>query len=66
MDQRDTFKNEPKFPGASAGDCGRGPGRESGPPSSVQAAETVHVRGEIVGLDRSTLKVKTREGPNRR
>jgi hypothetical protein len=32
--------------------------------SSVQAAETVHVRGAIVGLDGSTLTVKTREGPN--
>lgn len=32
--------------------------------SSVQAAEMVHVRGAIVGLDGSTLTVKTREGPN--
>ncbi len=31
---------------------------------SVQAAEMVHVRGAIVGLDGSTLTVKTREGPN--
>jgi hypothetical protein len=32
--------------------------------SPVQAAETVRVRGTIVGLDGSTLTVKTREGPN--
>jgi hypothetical protein len=32
--------------------------------SSVQAAEMVHVRGTIVGLQGSTLTVKTREGPN--
>src|ERR1700727_770201 len=30
----------------------------------AQAAETVRVRGTIVGLDGSTLTVKTREGPN--
>jgi hypothetical protein len=32
--------------------------------SSAQAAENVRVRGTIVGLDGSTLTVKTREGPN--
>ncbi|HTZ66100.1 MAG TPA: hypothetical protein VMB83_01280, partial [Roseiarcus sp.] len=32
--------------------------------SPTQAAETVHVRGSIVGLDGSTLTVKTREGPD--
>ncbi len=32
--------------------------------SPAQAAETVHVRGTIVGLEGSTLTVKTREGPN--
>jgi hypothetical protein len=32
--------------------------------TSAQAAETVRVRGTIVGLDGSTLTVKTREGPN--
>jgi hypothetical protein len=32
--------------------------------SPAQAAEMVHVRGAIVGLDGSTLTVKTREGPN--
>jgi hypothetical protein len=32
--------------------------------SPAQAAETVRVRGTIVGLDGSTLTVKTREGPN--
>src|SRR6201994_2626725 len=32
--------------------------------SPVQAAETVRVRGTVVGLDGSTLTVKTREGPN--
>jgi hypothetical protein len=32
--------------------------------SPARAAETVHVRGAIVGLDGSTLTVKTREGPN--
>ena len=32
--------------------------------SSAQAAETVRVRGTVVGLDGSTLTVKTREGPN--
>jgi hypothetical protein len=32
--------------------------------SAAGAAETVHVRGTIVGLDGSTLTVKTREGPN--
>jgi hypothetical protein len=31
---------------------------------SVQAAQTVHVRGSIVSLDGSTLTVKTREGPD--
>ncbi len=31
--------------------------------SPTQAAETVHVRGTIVGLEGSTLTVKTREGP---
>ena len=30
----------------------------------AQAAETVRVRGTIVGLEGSTLTVKTREGPN--
>ena len=30
----------------------------------AQAAENVRVRGTIVGLDGSTLTVKTREGPN--
>jgi hypothetical protein len=30
----------------------------------AQAAETVRVRGTVVGLDGSTLTVKTREGPN--
>jgi hypothetical protein len=33
-------------------------------PTPAQAAETVRVRGTIVGLDGSTLTVKTREGPN--
>src|SRR6202046_3777145 len=32
--------------------------------SPAQAAENVRVRGTIVGLDGSTLTVKTREGPN--
>jgi hypothetical protein len=32
--------------------------------SPVQAAENVRVRGTIVGLEGSTLTVKTREGPN--
>jgi hypothetical protein len=32
--------------------------------SPVQAAESVRVRGTVVGLDGSTLTVKTREGPN--
>jgi hypothetical protein len=32
--------------------------------SPAQAAETVRVRGTVVGLDGSTLTVKTREGPN--
>jgi len=32
--------------------------------SSAQAAENVRVRGTIVGLEGSTLTVKTREGPN--
>lgn len=32
--------------------------------SSAEAAENVHVRGTIVGLEGSTLTVKTREGPN--
>jgi len=32
--------------------------------SPAQAAEAVHVRGAIVGLDGSTLTVKTREGAN--
>jgi hypothetical protein len=32
--------------------------------SPTQAAENVRVRGTIVGLDGSTLTVKTREGPN--
>ncbi len=32
--------------------------------SPAQAAETVHVRGTIVGLEGSTLTVKTREGPD--
>ena len=32
--------------------------------TSAQAAETVRVRGTIVGLEGSTLTVKTREGPN--
>jgi hypothetical protein len=32
--------------------------------SPARAAEMVHVRGAIVGLDGSTLTVKTREGPN--
>jgi hypothetical protein len=32
--------------------------------SPSRAAEAVHVRGAIVGLDGSTLTVKTREGPN--
>jgi hypothetical protein len=30
----------------------------------AQAAENVRVRGTIVGLEGSTLTVKTREGPN--
>ena len=34
--------------------------------SPTQAAETVHVRGTIVGLEGSTLTVKTREGPTAR
>ena len=33
-------------------------------PSPALAAEVVHVRGAIVGVDGSTLTVKTREGPN--
>ena len=32
--------------------------------SSAHAAESVRVRGTVVGLDGSTLTVKTREGPN--
>ena len=32
--------------------------------SPAQAAENVRVRGTIVGLEGSTLTVKTREGPN--
>jgi hypothetical protein len=32
--------------------------------SPVQAAESVRVRGTVVGLEGSTLTVKTREGPN--
>ena len=32
--------------------------------SSAEAAETIRVRGTVVGLDGSTLTVKTREGPN--
>jgi hypothetical protein len=32
--------------------------------SPAQAAETVRVRGTVVGLEGSTLTVKTREGPN--
>ena len=32
--------------------------------SPAQAAENVRVRGTVVGLDGSTLTVKTREGPN--
>ena len=32
--------------------------------SPVQAAENVRVRGTVVGLEGSTLTVKTREGPN--
>jgi hypothetical protein len=32
--------------------------------SPAQAAETVRVRGTVVGLEDSTLTVKTREGPN--
>jgi hypothetical protein len=32
--------------------------------SAVQAAESVRVRGTVVGLEGSTLTVKTREGPN--
>src|SRR3984957_2100501 len=32
--------------------------------SPVQAAESVRVRGTVVGLDGSTLTVKTREGPD--
>jgi hypothetical protein len=31
---------------------------------SAQAAENIRVRGTIVGVDGSTLTVKTREGPN--
>src|ERR1700727_1420598 len=36
----------------------------SAPLFPTQAAETVRVRGTVVGLDGSTLTVKTREGPN--
>jgi hypothetical protein len=32
--------------------------------STAHAAESVRVRGTVVGLDGSTLTVKTREGPN--
>ena len=32
--------------------------------SSAEAADNVRVRGTVVGLDGSTLTVKTREGPN--
>src|SRR5271154_4638044 len=32
--------------------------------SPTQAAENIRVRGTIVGVDASTLTVKTREGPN--
>ena len=55
------LKNEPEI---APSHCGRLAFLGIAALSPAQAAETVRVRGTVVGLDGSTLTVKTREGPN--